>query len=202
MRALPRDELEAICAHEMGHLWAPDAHWVTSGMVALARARRFGGLIVAVGGALFVLVAVVVNYVEIVLWSTGLVAVALVVLGTLSRTTARRLEIAVRRHADEIADVVAVRLARNPEGFAAACARLAKNPGRVAVTGRRSELLWFEAVETPDAPDALGPHAGRVPPAMRNDPELLARAARARAEAFGAPSGRGWSGQPLPQSDV
>ncbi len=35
---LTRDELEALCAHELGHLWANDAHWVTSGMVALARA--------------------------------------------------------------------------------------------------------------------------------------------------------------------
>ena len=33
---LSRDQLEAMLAHELGHVWARDAHWVGSGMVALA----------------------------------------------------------------------------------------------------------------------------------------------------------------------
>ena len=37
--SLSRDELEAMLAHELGHVWALDAHWVASGMVALARGR-------------------------------------------------------------------------------------------------------------------------------------------------------------------
>ena len=145
---LPRDELEALCAHELAHLSAADAHWVSSGMVALARARRFGGRVLWLGIALIVLVGAVAHYADIFLWSTGLVALLLVVLGTLSHSTLRRLELRVRHHADEIADVVAIKLARNPSSLGALCARLAANAGRVRRSGWRSELLWFEAVET------------------------------------------------------
>ena len=134
---LTRDELEALCAHELGHLWADDAHWVTSGMVALARARRFGGLILAIGIALLVVVGGIAHYADIFLWSAGLTAIALVVLGWVSKHSLRRLEFGVRRNADEIADVVAINLAKNPASLGAVCARLAANDrssrsGRVA----------------------------------------------------------------------
>ena len=152
---LPRDEVEAMCAHEIGHLWASDAHWVTSGMVALARARRFGGFIVTLGTLLFVMVGALAYYGEVVLWSTGLVSLLLLGLGIVSKTALRSLEVSVRRHADEIADVVAVKLAKNPSSLGAVCARLAANPGRVSPVGWRSELMWFESVEPVDAPMAV-----------------------------------------------
>jgi len=148
---IPRDEVEAMCAHELGHLWARDAHWVTSGMVALERARRFGSSIMGLGALLIALVVAVAYYTEIVLWSTGVVALLLIGLGIVATSTLRRLERSVRCHADEIADVVAVRLARNPRSLGSLCTRLAHNPDRVSPVGWRSELLWFEAVETGDA---------------------------------------------------
>ncbi|MEO6125879.1 MAG: M48 family metalloprotease [Ilumatobacteraceae bacterium] len=148
---LPRDEVEAMCAHEIGHLCALDSRWVTSGMVALARARRFGGLIVTLATLLFVLVGALAYYGDVVLWSTGLVALLLFGLGVVSKTMLRRLELSVRRHADEIADVVAVKLAKNPSSLGMVCQRLAANPARVSPAGWRSELLWFEAVESVDS---------------------------------------------------
>jgi Zn-dependent protease with chaperone function len=183
--ALTRDELEALCAHELGHLWANDAHWVTSGMVALARARRFGGRILAIGVALFVLVAGIANYADIFLWSAGITALALIALGWISRHSLRRLELSVRRNADEIADVAAIRLAKNPASLGAVCARLAANSDRVAPVGWRSELMWFEAVETLDSEAAAGGTAAPeyVEANRRSRRELLDRAVRAYATA-------------------
>ncbi len=149
---LPRDELEALCAHELGHLTAPDAHWVASGLVALSRARRFADGVLGLGVALVALVGWLAWYVEIYLWVTGLIALALLVLGWISHSVTRRLELSVRHHADEIADVVAIRLARNPAALGAVCARLAQDSRRVERTGSRSELLWFETVEELDEP--------------------------------------------------
>ena len=147
---LPRDEIEALCAHEFGHLWADDAHWVTSGMVALARARRFGAAISTVGAVLLALVFLLGYHTEIYLWSAGVTAVALVVLGWVSTHSLRRLECRVRADADDIADVAAIELARNPQSLGAVCARLAANPGVVSPVGWRSELLWFEATTGAD----------------------------------------------------
>ena len=155
-------------------------------MVALARARRFGSLVLGLGGALFVVVAAIAKYGDIVLWSTGLIALALVVLGWLAKSTLRRLELGVRRNADEIADVLAVRLARNPASLGSLCVRLAANPDRVAPVGWRSELLWFESVETTDEPvggDAAL-RAQQVAAAnARSHQELIDRAVKAYAEA-------------------
>lgn len=176
---LPRDELEALCAHELGHLWATDAHWVTSGMVALARARRFGGLVLGLGVGLFLVVAGVAKYTDLILWSTALVAIALGALGIVSRTVLRRLELAVRRHADEIADVAAVLLAKNPASLGQLCARLAIIEQRVSPVRWRSELLWFEAVEQIDPKDEAAVQLA----AARTRTELVGRAVRAYSEA-------------------
>lgn len=142
---LPRDELEAMCAHEFGHLWADDAHWVTSGMVALARARRFGSAIQVVGVFLIAVVIGIAYYADIYLWSAGVTALALIVLGFVSTHSLRTLECRIRGDGDEIADVAAIQLARHPQSLGAVCARLAANPAVVAPVGWRSELMWFEA---------------------------------------------------------
>jgi Zn-dependent protease with chaperone function len=186
--SLTRDQLEAMCAHELGHLWALDSHWVTSGMVALARARRFGSVIIGLGTALFGLVAAVGYYGDTILWSTGLIAVLLLGLGGLAKATLRRLEFSVRGHADEIADVVAVKLARNPQSLGSVCARLAANPDRVSPAGWRSELLWFEAVEAigvPPVDDANRQQYAAVIAVAngRSNRELIDRAVKAYAEA-------------------
>jgi Zn-dependent protease with chaperone function len=188
--SLSRDELEALCAHELAHLQARDAQWVTAGLVALARARRFGSRVWALGLALFVVVGAAYHYLDLVLGSTALIAVALVALGTLSRSVLRRLELAVRHHADEIADVAAIQLARNPQSLGVLCARLAENEGRVRHAGWRSELLWFEAVE--DLAEVAGPEVGirdsdqiaaAVGAAARTKQALIERAVAAYAEA-------------------
>jgi len=178
VESLSRDELEAMLAHEMGHLWALDAHWVASGMVAIARARRAGMILLTTGAVmLFVLLSAAWNG-DGILWSTILFAFALTVLGAICTPLLRRLEMGMRRHADEIADVAAIKLARNPGSLAALCAGLADNEHKVLRASWRSELLWFEMVEAADL-------AGETDPAapFRTRRELVERARAAYAEA-------------------
>lgn len=155
---LPRDQIEALCAHEFGHLWARDAHWVTSGMVALARARKLSGWLTTAGAVVVFLVIGLAWHsdLEIVLWSTGLIGLAAAILGMIAHLPLRRLEVAVRRDADQIADVVAIKLARNPQALGELCDRLSRDERHVEHVGWRSELLWFEAIEVmPSTPRAL-----------------------------------------------
>jgi Zn-dependent protease with chaperone function len=141
---LPRDELEALLAHEMGHLWARDAHWVGSGLIALARARRFGTTLAVIG---FATVSVSLGLTSAFGFLGGPVVVGIlfILIGLFSGNLLR-LETAVRRSADEIADVAAIKLARNPASFAAVCARLAENTSSVYLSAWRASLLWFEMV--------------------------------------------------------
>lgn len=175
--SLSRDELEAMLAHELGHVWALDAHWVTSGMVALARGRRAGLILMTTGAVMLFLLLAGWKSVGI-LWSTTLFAVALMVLGLLATTLLRRVEMGMRRNADVIADVVAVKLARNPGSLAALCARLAENDSDVAASGWRTELMWFEMVEAADLAGDRDPEAK-----VRTRRELVERAMVAYAEA-------------------
>ena len=175
--SLPRDELEAMLAHELGHVWALDARWVASGMVALARGRRAGMILLTSGAVMLVLLLAGWQSVGI-LWSTTLFAVALMVLGAMSTSLLRRLEMNMRRNADVIADVAAVKLARNPGSFAALCSRLAENDGEVASAGWRSELMWFEMVEAADLAGDRDPEAK-----VRTRRELVERALAAYAQA-------------------
>ncbi len=175
--SLSRDELEAMLAHELGHVWALDAHWVASGMVALARGRRAGLILLTSGAVMLVLLLARWRSVGI-LWSTMLFAVALMVLGAMSTSLLRRLELNMRHHADEIADVVAVQLARNPGSLASLCARLAENDDEVGTAGWRSELMWFEMVEAADLAGDKDPEAK-----ARTRRELVERASAAYATA-------------------
>jgi len=176
--SLTRDELEAMLAHEMGHLWALDAQWVGSGMVALARGRRAGLVLMTAGAVMLFLLVTGATTGGRILWSTGLFAIALMVLGAGCTPILRRLELSMRRHADEIADVAAVRLARNPGSLAALCARLAEDDEPVRTAGWRSELMWFEMVEAADLAGEVDPTA----PA-RTRLELVERALAAYATA-------------------
>jgi hypothetical protein len=113
-------------------------------------ARRFGSLILTIGIVLLVVFLGVAREAGVFLWSTGVTSIALLGLGWISRGSLRRSELGVRRNADEIADVAAIHLAKNPASLGAVCARLAANTDRVAPVGWRSELMWFEAVESAD----------------------------------------------------
>ena len=175
--SLSRDELEAMLAHELGHLWALDAHWVASGMVALARGRRAGLILLTCGSVMVVLLLAGWQSVGI-LWSSILFAIALMVLGAICSSVLRRLEMNMRHNADVIADVAAVTLARHPGSLAALCARLAEHDGDVSSAGWRSELMWFEMVEAADLAGDKDPAAK-----MRTRRELVDRALAAYAQA-------------------
>jgi len=174
---LSRDQLEAMLAHELGHVWALDAHWVGSGMVALARGRRAGLILLTTGAVMLVLLLGGWRSFGIVLGPT-LFAIALMVLGAVCTSILRRLEISMRRNADVIADVAAVKLARNPGSLADLCARLAEIDDDVVSAGWRSELMWFEMVEAADLAGDKDPQAK-----VRTRRELVERALAAYAEA-------------------
>ena len=47
---LPRAEIEALLAHEMGHLHAVDARWVTAASVSLGHAKRYANVLLLLAG--------------------------------------------------------------------------------------------------------------------------------------------------------
>jgi len=106
-------------------------------------------------------------------------SLALIGLGICSKTILRQLELTVRRNADEIADVQAIRLARDPNSLGDVCARLAADERRVSPVQWRSELLWFEAVETAKPNDDVA----AIRSSIRSRADLLRRALAAYAEA-------------------
>jgi heat shock protein HtpX len=176
---LPRDECEALVAHELGHLWARDAHWVTSGMVGLSRAGRAGTALAAAGAIVVTIMGAAAWQGVGFFWSTFVFGVVLTVVGISSGSMLRRLELSMRRHADVIADVAAIRLAKNPASLASLCARLARNPSTVKSASWRSEFLWFEMTESVDLATR------EVDPAtpQRTRRELIQRAQVAYAQA-------------------
>jgi Zn-dependent protease with chaperone function len=114
------------------------------------------------------------------LWGTFLTGLGLLVVGGLSAFAFRGLELSVRRHSDEIADVAAVQLARDPVSLAELLVRLAENDARVGPAPSSAEHLWFELVEVvPEEPDSILALSARV----RTRRDLLDRAERAYAEA-------------------
>ncbi len=177
---LPRHEQEAIAAHELAHLWSRDAHWVTAGSIALAVARRAGTEIAALGVVVVVATGWLAFKDYAYLWGTFVTGLGLLVVGGLSAFAFRGLELSVRRHADEIADVAAVQLARDPVSLAQLCIRLAESDERVGPAPSSAEHLWFELVEVvPEEPDSILALSARV----RTRRDLLDRAERAYAEA-------------------
>ena len=175
--SLSRDQLEAMLAHELGHVWARDAHWVGSGMVALARGRRAGLILLTTGAVmLFMLLAGWRSFGIAI--GPSLFAIALMLLGAACTSVLRRLEMSMRRNADVIADAAAVELARNPGSLADLCARLAEIGDDVVSAGWRSELMWFEMVEAADLAGDKDPEAK-----LRTRRELVERALAAYADA-------------------
>lgn len=178
VEVLSRDQLEAMLAHEIGHLWAVDAHWVGSGMVALARGRRAGLVLTTTGSVVFFLLVMAAWKGPGIFWSGIVFSFLLLALGLVCTPLLRRLEMSMRRHADEIADVAAIKLARNPGSLASLCARLADEERSVMNAAWRSELMWFEMVEAEDMAGESDPEA-----AVRTRRELVTRALGAYAAA-------------------
>ena len=139
----PRDELEAVCAHEMAHMHAVDAQWVTAAGSSVQRARRYA-TVVATLGALIVggLLYAGGTWVSGYAFGIALAVVGFLAAALLGRTTRR-----IRSEADDVADVAAVHLAKNPFALGQALDRVASDPRRVMHNTWRSELLWFETTE-------------------------------------------------------
>ena len=175
--SVSRDRLEAMLAHELGHVWARDAHWVGSGMVALARARRAGLILLTTGAVMLVLLLGGWRSFGIAI-GPSLFAIALMLLGAACTSVLRRLEMSMRRNADVIADAAAVQLARNPGSLADLCARLAEIDDDAVSAGWRSELMWFAMVEAADLAGDKDPEAK-----LRTRRVLVERALAAYADA-------------------
>lgn len=166
--ALARDELEAMLAHELVHLHAPDARWAAAAMWGLARLRAAGYAVMAIGG--FLAVAAIGAFTELSLFlpTPFLGGVALLVLGWVAERLVDPVGRRLRHDADRLADVGTVHLARHPDALARLCDHLAADERRVGVSANHLDHLWFEEVT-----ESTG--------AARD--ELIRRAADARAQA-------------------
>jgi Zn-dependent protease with chaperone function len=143
---LPRDEIEAVCAHELLHVSAPDARVVGAAFMTTIRARNLAyattGLGVSIcAAALGALKA------DLFLPSLFLVGVGIAAVSGIAATTLTVPFEALRRQSDEVADVGAVLLAKNPRALAMALDRLASDSRRVKATTDRCAHQWFEACE-------------------------------------------------------
>jgi Zn-dependent protease with chaperone function len=150
---LGRDEVEAVAAHELAHLHARDARWVTAAAASLGRARGVAHLLAGFAGLL------------LLAFFAGLEADAFLVTPLLGGLTIGGLALGVdlrvaaaqrrvRDESDEIADVAAVLLARNPAALASACGQLSYLPRRVLRTSWRADHLWFAPLPAAkDSPD-------------------------------------------------
>lgn len=146
LTTFPRDELEAVCAHEMAHLHASDAQWVTAAGSSVQRARRYAKTVMAAG----------IMVVVILLWladkggflvSPFVFGLGLAALGGIASFALGHMSRRIRSDADDVADVVAVHLCKNPIGLGRALDRIGADPRRVTHNTWRSELLWFETTE-------------------------------------------------------
>lgn len=158
---LPRAELEALLAHEMGHLHAVDARWVTAASVSLGHANSYANMLVVLGGLVGLVFIAGLAYADAILVSWLLVAIALVVVGTSSSVLISSAKHRVRRNADDVADVVAVKLAKHPEALGELLYRLEHESSVIRHSNWRTAMLWFEemapvtegtAAEPPDDP--------------------------------------------------
>ncbi|MEO7556377.1 MAG: M48 family metalloprotease [Acidimicrobiales bacterium] len=147
LAALPRDEIEAVCAHELLHVSAPDARVVGAAFLTAVRARNAANLLLALGVAVCAGTLGGLEY-DIFLPSLFLVGVATVVVAGVSAFALKIPFESLRRQSDEVADVGAVLLARNPNALAMVLDRLARDDRRLKVTNHRCAHQWFEACDS------------------------------------------------------
>jgi Zn-dependent protease with chaperone function len=150
---LGRDEVEAVAAHELAHLHARDARWVTAAAASLGRARGVAHLLAGFAGLLLLAFFFGLEAdAFLVTPLLGGLAIGGLALGVDLRVAAAQRR--VRDESDEIADVAAVLLARNPAALASVCGQLSHLPRRVLRTSWRADHLWFAPLPAAkDAPD-------------------------------------------------
>lgn len=148
---LPRAEIEALLAHEMGHLHAVDARWVTAAGASLGHARRYTQLLMLLAGLVFGVFILGWQVGDVFLVSWLIAAILLALVSTLGGAALEAAKHRVRRNADDVADVVAVRLARHPEALGQLLTRLEHEPSILARSTWRTAMLWFE--EMPEVPE-------------------------------------------------
>jgi Zn-dependent protease with chaperone function len=158
--ALPRDQIEAMLAHEMGHLHAADARWVSAASVSLGSAKRYARLLLVLAGGLLSVFVLGWQVADLLLvsWLLGAILLALVAAVAARALTAAKHR--VRRDADDVADVVAVRLAKQPEALGELLQHLEHETTAVAHTNWRTAMLWFE--EAPEQAGADGGEQARI----------------------------------------
>ena len=175
---LPRQEIEAMCAHEMAQLHSPDAKLVGAAFMALLRARNASAAIGGFGVLLIVVTGYAALEAEVFLPSVFALGCALAVASFLCLMLLMSPLYWVREAVVDLADVAAVYLARHPAALHDVLDRLARNDRRVATTTERCELLWFEAVEvvfkTEDVESADA--SGKTTKQKQADPKKLAAA--------------------------
>lgn len=174
MERLPRYELRAVLAHEVGHVINKDLRAVTiavatAGIVALladmlARALWFGGRARGgrggqQGGGAAVIFAVV-----------GLVAIIL------APIAAQLIRFAVSRQREYLADATAADILRDPQSMVNALRRIAKDHGTVRNITTATAHLWFEEPNDIDSDSSVAKFARRFAthPTIRQRVERLA----------------------------
>jgi heat shock protein HtpX len=179
--ALPRAEIEAMFAHEMGHLHAIDARWVTAASVSLGNAKRYAGALGVLGALVLAVFFLGLQYGDVFLVSWLIGALLLFLVSAIGTRALRAAKHRVRKDADDVADVAAVRLARHPEALGQLLTRLEAEPSVVAHSTWRTAMLWFE--EMPEPGDEAAGEAHRTEELRRRS-----RAAYAAANLLPPPS--------------
>lgn len=184
---LSRDELEAMCAHELAHLNATDARLVGAAFATLVRVHGLGIAAAAAGVAIAGLAF------QADLWGAFLFGVAIVIVSGVSILLLNRPLLRLRADTDDVADCVAVHLSRHPAALAQLLGRLAADQRRVALSSSRAEHMWFESAS--DEVPAPSDHVAFDPAVLvaLNAPthqELTRRQANALATASGVAAGR------------
>jgi Zn-dependent protease with chaperone function len=149
LAALPRAEIEAMLAHEMGHLHAADARWVTAASVSLGHAKQYTKILMLLAGLLFGVFVLGWQAGDVLLVSWLLAAILLAVVGGIADMALGAAKHRVRKDADDVADVVGVRLARHPEALGQLLQRLEHETSVVEHSTWRTAMLWFEEMPEP-----------------------------------------------------
>ena len=151
---LSRDELEAVCAHELSHLHAADARWVDAATYSMSRIKVVSAALMTAGG----LLAYLGFHFELIV--TTVIGVLLAAVGGVCLWLVSKVVPRLRAEADALADVAAITLSRNPESLGKACAKLAADTRRVQLNPRLVEQAWFKAPGE-DPRKHLAPHQRR-----------------------------------------
>jgi len=160
--SLNRDELQGVVAHEFSHILHGDVRlntWMIVLLAGLASVNSLGARVLATSpGVGF------------------LAGVPLVVLGSIGLLFAKLIQAGISRQREFLADASAVRFTRNPEGLAAALARIERHRVGSTVWHRdaaalghlffaASVFIWIERVFATHPP--LAERIARVAPGFR-----------------------------------